>query len=80
MLRFIQVCFTLPCLPLLLPTPSLPHCSAPCREDFFDKVGARPDDEAAMEDMHAFCSGFGALLGEVHAFLAENGLDDPTKV
>ncbi|PSC73205.1 pleckstrin homology domain-containing family A member 8-like [Micractinium conductrix] len=52
----------------------------PSREDFFAKVGAAPNDEAAMAAMHAFCTEFGAVLAEVQAFLAANDLDDPAKV
>ncbi len=51
-----------------------------CRETFFDKVGAAPDNEAAMQQLHTFCTEFGALLAEVQEFLAANDLDDPTKV
>lgn len=43
-------------------------------------MGAPAGDEAALADMHAFCSGFSKLLAEVQAFLADNGLDDPAKV
>lgn len=51
-----------------------------CREAFFEAVGALADDEDAMAQMHAFCTAFSAVLAEVQAFLAENGLDDPAKV
>ena len=50
------------------------------RESFFEKVGVAPGDEAAMQQLHAFCAEFGALLAEVQAFLAANELDDPAKV
>jgi hypothetical protein len=30
--------------------------------------------------MRTFCEEFGALLAEVHEFMVEHGLDDPTKV
>lgn len=43
-------------------------------------MGAAAGDERAMADLHAFTAGFAALLAEVQAFLAENGLDDPAKV
>ena len=69
------------------PPPALPHVPLlprpPCdrREAFFEKVGASsPDDGAVLAGMATFCAEFGALLGEVHAFLDQNGLDDPTKV
>lgn len=52
----------------------------PSREDFFSKVGIQPGNDAALQQMHAFCTSFGAVLAEVQAFLAENGLDDPAKV
>ncbi|KAL4433929.1 hypothetical protein ABPG75_000370 [Micractinium tetrahymenae] len=52
----------------------------PSREDFFDKVGIQPGDEAARQQMHDFCTSFGAVLAELQAFLAERGLDDPAKV
>ncbi len=50
------------------------------REDFIGKVGIQPGDQAALQQMHSFCTSFGAVLAEVQAFLAENGLDDPAKV
>lgn len=52
----------------------------PSREDFFDKVGILAGDEAALQQMHSFCSSFGTVLAEVQAFLAQHGLDDPAKV
>jgi len=63
------------CLPACLPPDPAWH-----REDFFDKVGCKPDDEAALGQMHTFCTAFGGVLAEVQTFLAENGLDDPAKV
>ncbi len=63
-----------------LPGPAPAPVPRPRREDFFAKVGMAPGDEAAMAQMHGFCQAFGALLGEVQAFLAANGLDDPAKV
>lgn len=43
-------------------------------------MGIQPGNDAALQQMHAFCTSFGAVLAEVQAFLAENGLDDPAKV
>lgn len=51
-----------------------------CREAFFEKVEVQPGDEAAMQQLHAFCAAFGAVLADIQAFLAAGGLDDPTKV
>lgn len=65
-----------------LPAPhACPHSRhLACRDDFFAKVGAPAGDEAAMAQMHAFCTAFSAVLAEVQAFLADNSLDDPAKV
>lgn len=52
----------------------------PSREHFFEKVGLQAEDDAVMQQLHAFCSAFSTVLGEVQAFLAQQGLDDPAKV
>jgi Ca2+:H+ antiporter len=53
----------------------------PGKDHFFRSVGAHgPDDEAVMGPMHEFCESFDAVLSEIHKFLEDNGLDDPTKV
>ncbi len=52
----------------------------PCRETFFAQLQADGQDDATLQQMQQFCDAFGALLAEVQQFLAENGLDDPTKV
>lgn len=53
----------------------------PSRETFFANVGAESaGDEAVFASMRQFCAEFGALLADVHKFLDDNGLNDPTKV
>ena len=50
------------------------------RETFLEKVAEGLDEEAVMQQMHAFCTQFGGVLGEVQTFLAAAQLDDPAKV
>lgn len=53
----------------------------PGKEQFFKSVGAHgTDDETVMAPMREFCDKFDAVLSEIHKYLADNGLDDPTKV
>mmetsp|Transcript_34819 Transcript_34819/g.88233 ORF Transcript_34819/g.88233 Transcript_34819/m.88233 type:complete len:203 (-) Transcript_34819:477-1085(-) len=49
----------------------------PYREVFLESLGGGPGVEGRIT---AFVDAFSPLLAEVHAFLAEQGLDDPTKV
>lgn len=63
------------------PLTALPrHPPGRCRETFLQKVAEGLDEEAVMQQMHAFCTQFGGVLGEVQAFLAAAQLDDPAKV
>ena len=48
----------------------------PSREAFVDSLGG----DAAYQSMAQVTRGFGPVLEKIHAFLAENNLDDPTKV
>lgn len=43
-------------------------------------MGAQAGDDSTMQQMHAFCTAFGVVLADIQTFLAENDLDDPTKV
>lgn len=54
---------------------------APGRGTFLTSVAPKgtPED-VIMASMRNFCIGFTELLTEIHSFLEENGLDDPTKV
>ncbi|EFJ40822.1 Ca2+/H+ antiporter, cation antiporter, membrane protein [Volvox carteri f. nagariensis] len=56
---------------------SLAFKFVPSREQFMSKVGEGPD---VMSELKAFVDGFSEILAEIHKFLDEQGLDDPTKV
>lgn len=49
----------------------------PSRESFLQQLG---DGPGLLGEMAAVSGQFGAVLQEVHKFLADQGLDDPTKV
>lgn len=49
----------------------------PSRETFIEALG---DSPTLYDDMKAFADAFGEVLAEVHKFLDDNGLNDPTKV
>jgi hypothetical protein len=51
----------------------------PSREHFFEKMDPEPGEDL-MESMHLATTKFSPLLADVHKFLSESGLDDPTKV
>lgn len=38
------------------------------------------NDDNMVDRIKAFCQEFDSILGEIHAFLESNDLDDPTKV
>ncbi len=51
------------------------------REGFLRVLGVTgAGEEAAMQQVAHYCQAFGALLAEVHSFLAASGLDNPAKV
>ncbi|PNW75260.1 hypothetical protein CHLRE_12g519450v5 [Chlamydomonas reinhardtii] len=50
----------------------------PSREEFLTNVGGSGPE--VMGEMAAFVDGFSALLEEVHKWMVEQGLNDPTKV
>ncbi|GIL65848.1 hypothetical protein Vafri_19494 [Volvox africanus] len=56
---------------------SLAFKFVPSREQFFANVGRGPE---VMVELKAFVDGFSPVLAEIHKFLDEQGLDDPTKV
>ncbi|GIM06574.1 hypothetical protein Vretimale_10798 [Volvox reticuliferus] len=56
---------------------SLAFKFAPSREQFLSSVGQGPE---VMEELKAFVDGFYPVLAEIHKFLDDQGLDDPTKV
>jgi hypothetical protein len=54
---------------------------APGRGTFMTSVAPKGmSEDIVMTSMRTFCVGFTELLAEIHSFLDENGLDDPTKV
>ncbi|GLI60579.1 hypothetical protein VaNZ11_002696 [Volvox africanus] len=56
---------------------SLAFKFVPSREQFLSNVGRGPE---VMVELKAFIDGFSPVLAEIHKFLDEQGLDDPTKV
>ncbi|KAG2499068.1 hypothetical protein HYH03_003251 [Edaphochlamys debaryana] len=49
----------------------------PSREAFMASVDGGPE---VMQELEDFVNGFGKVLAEIHAWMTEEGLDDPTKV
>ncbi|KXZ52876.1 hypothetical protein GPECTOR_8g257 [Gonium pectorale] len=49
----------------------------PSREQFMSSVGGGPE---VMAELLAFVNAFSEVLAEIHTFLEEQGLNDPTKV
>lgn len=52
----------------------------PSRESFFQTLGMDPAPDADLGAMRRYCDAFDALLRSVHAFLKEQGQDDPSRV
>ncbi|KAG2439185.1 hypothetical protein HXX76_004549 [Chlamydomonas incerta] len=50
----------------------------PSREEFLASVGG--SGPQVMGEMSAFVDGFSAILEEIHKWMVEQGLNDPTKV
>jgi Ca2+:H+ antiporter len=52
----------------------------PHRGPFLDRIAGGKFTAATEAEMRQFVDVFGGMLGEVHAFIERNGLDDPYKV
>ena len=50
----------------------------PARDAFVASLGE--DEEATYRGMREVVEGFAPVLAKIHAFLEENGLNDPAKV